>query len=174
MKAYGSGCIDPHFLDLGTSLRLVVNFTPRPLYPRDPLDIRIPRHGPHKNTVFCCQGVYCSVTEQWIPFYCWEHNFGHVFTQPLPSNWHVRHNMMQLKTKATVDKFRTKTKAETWYPSHIKTHWQTPVDEQTWRKLESKDDNALRRSSTFMTRSGANKTFLGMSLQQRNISLWKA
>jgi hypothetical protein len=32
MKAYGSGCIDPHFLDLGTSWRWVVNFTPRPLY----------------------------------------------------------------------------------------------------------------------------------------------
>jgi hypothetical protein len=34
MKAYGSGCIDPHFLDLGTSWRRVANFTPRPLYPR--------------------------------------------------------------------------------------------------------------------------------------------
>jgi hypothetical protein len=35
MKAYGgSGCIDPHFLDLGTSWRWVVSFTPRPLYPR--------------------------------------------------------------------------------------------------------------------------------------------
>jgi hypothetical protein len=30
----GSGCIDPHFLDLGTSWRWVVSFTPRPLYPR--------------------------------------------------------------------------------------------------------------------------------------------
>jgi hypothetical protein len=29
----GSGCIDPHFLDLDTSSRCVVNFTPRPLYP---------------------------------------------------------------------------------------------------------------------------------------------
>jgi hypothetical protein len=28
-----SGCIDPHFLDLGTSWRRVVNFTPRPFYP---------------------------------------------------------------------------------------------------------------------------------------------
>jgi hypothetical protein len=27
----GSGCIDPHFLDLGTSWRWVLNFTPRPL-----------------------------------------------------------------------------------------------------------------------------------------------
>jgi hypothetical protein len=34
MKAYGSGCIDPHFLELGTSWRWVVNFTPWPLYPR--------------------------------------------------------------------------------------------------------------------------------------------
>jgi hypothetical protein len=30
----GSGCIDPHFHDLGTSWRWVVIFTPRPLYPR--------------------------------------------------------------------------------------------------------------------------------------------
>jgi hypothetical protein len=30
----GSGCIDPHFLDLGTIWRWVVNFTPLPLYPR--------------------------------------------------------------------------------------------------------------------------------------------
>jgi hypothetical protein len=35
---WGSGCIDPHFLDLGTSWRWVVSFTPRPLYPRYPLD----------------------------------------------------------------------------------------------------------------------------------------
>jgi hypothetical protein len=46
MKAYGSGCIDPHFLDLGTSWRWVVNFTPRPLYPRGkspryPMDRRL-------------------------------------------------------------------------------------------------------------------------------------
>jgi hypothetical protein len=45
MKAYGSGCIDPHFLDLGTSGRRVVSFTPQPLYPRgkrprSPLDRR--------------------------------------------------------------------------------------------------------------------------------------
>jgi hypothetical protein len=46
MKAYGSGCIDPHFLDLGTTWRRVVNFGPRPLYPRGkspryPLDRRL-------------------------------------------------------------------------------------------------------------------------------------
>jgi hypothetical protein len=38
-----SGCIHPHFLDLGTSWRWVVSFTPLPLYlreknPRYPLD----------------------------------------------------------------------------------------------------------------------------------------
>jgi hypothetical protein len=42
----GSGCIDPHFIDLGTIWRWVVNFTPRPLYPRGkspgyPLDRRL-------------------------------------------------------------------------------------------------------------------------------------
>jgi hypothetical protein len=31
MKAYGSGCIDPHLL---TSALVGGNFTPRPLYPR--------------------------------------------------------------------------------------------------------------------------------------------
>jgi hypothetical protein len=43
---WGSGCIEPHFLDLGTSWRWVVSFTPRPLYPwgkspRYPLDRRL-------------------------------------------------------------------------------------------------------------------------------------
>jgi hypothetical protein len=28
---WASGCIDPHFLDLGTSWRRVVSFKPRPL-----------------------------------------------------------------------------------------------------------------------------------------------
>jgi hypothetical protein len=42
----GSGCIDPHLLDLGTSWRRVVSLTPRPLYPqgkstRCPLDRRL-------------------------------------------------------------------------------------------------------------------------------------
>jgi hypothetical protein len=32
---WGSGCIDPHFLDLNTSWRWVVSFTHRPLYPRE-------------------------------------------------------------------------------------------------------------------------------------------
>jgi hypothetical protein len=34
----GSGCIYPHFLDLGTSWRWVVSFTVLPLYPRYALD----------------------------------------------------------------------------------------------------------------------------------------
>jgi hypothetical protein len=47
---WGSGCIDPHFLDLGTSWRWVVSFTPRPPYPQEksplyPLDRRL--GGPH-------------------------------------------------------------------------------------------------------------------------------
>jgi hypothetical protein len=42
----GSGCIDPHSLDLGTSCRWVGGFTPLPLYPRGkspryPLDRRL-------------------------------------------------------------------------------------------------------------------------------------
>jgi hypothetical protein len=32
---WGSGCIHPRFLDLSTSRRWVVSFTPRPLYPRE-------------------------------------------------------------------------------------------------------------------------------------------
>jgi hypothetical protein len=35
---WGSGCIDPHFRDLGTSWRRVVSFTSRPLY----LRIKVP------------------------------------------------------------------------------------------------------------------------------------
>jgi hypothetical protein len=43
---WGSGCIDPHFLDLGTSWRWAVSFTPLLLYPRGkspryPLDRRL-------------------------------------------------------------------------------------------------------------------------------------
>jgi hypothetical protein len=34
-RRMGSGLIDPHFLDLGTSCRWVVSFTPRPLYPQE-------------------------------------------------------------------------------------------------------------------------------------------
>jgi hypothetical protein len=37
----GSRCIDLHFLDLGTSWRWVVSFTPRPLYSRCLLDNRL-------------------------------------------------------------------------------------------------------------------------------------
>jgi hypothetical protein len=55
MKAYGgSGCIDLRILDLGTSWRWMVSFTPRPLYPlgkspRYPLDRRL--DGPHSRSV---------------------------------------------------------------------------------------------------------------------------
>jgi hypothetical protein len=43
---WGSGCIDPYFLHLGSSWRWVVSFTPQPLYPRGkstryPLDRRL-------------------------------------------------------------------------------------------------------------------------------------
>jgi hypothetical protein len=31
---WGSGCVDPRFLDLGTSWRRMVSFTPQPLYPQ--------------------------------------------------------------------------------------------------------------------------------------------
>jgi hypothetical protein len=46
LRRMESGCIDPHFLDLGTNWRGVVSFTPRPLYPRGksllyPLDRRL-------------------------------------------------------------------------------------------------------------------------------------
>jgi hypothetical protein len=32
---WGSGCIHPHFIDIGTSWRWLVSFTPRPLHPRE-------------------------------------------------------------------------------------------------------------------------------------------
>jgi hypothetical protein len=54
MKAYGSGCIDPHFLDLGTSWKRVISFTPRPLNPQEkspryPFDRRL--CGPQSRSV---------------------------------------------------------------------------------------------------------------------------
>jgi hypothetical protein len=36
--------MDPHFLDLGTSWRRMVSFTPRPLYPR----VKSPRYPLHR------------------------------------------------------------------------------------------------------------------------------
>jgi hypothetical protein len=45
---WGSGRIDPHFLDLGTSWRWVVSFTPWPLYIRGNLDRR--RGGPQSRS----------------------------------------------------------------------------------------------------------------------------
>jgi hypothetical protein len=45
---WGNGCIDPYSLDLGTSWRWVVSFTPRPLYPRYPLDRR--QGGPYSRS----------------------------------------------------------------------------------------------------------------------------
>jgi hypothetical protein len=39
--AWGSGCIDPRFLDLGSSWKWVISFTSRPLYARYPLDRRL-------------------------------------------------------------------------------------------------------------------------------------
>jgi hypothetical protein len=52
MKAYGgSGCIYSRFLYMGTSWRLVVSFTPLPLYLRYPLTRRLggpqSRYGPY-------------------------------------------------------------------------------------------------------------------------------
>jgi hypothetical protein len=41
MKAYGNGCIDPHFLDLGINWNRVVSFMSQPLYPRYQLDKRL-------------------------------------------------------------------------------------------------------------------------------------
>jgi hypothetical protein len=48
---WGSGCIDPRFLDPGTSWRLVISFTPRPIYPRFQLDRRL---GGPQNRCGCC------------------------------------------------------------------------------------------------------------------------
>jgi hypothetical protein len=48
---WGSGCMDPHFLDLGTSWRWVVSFTTRPLYPWYPLDRRL--GGPQSRSGRC-------------------------------------------------------------------------------------------------------------------------
>jgi hypothetical protein len=67
---WGSGCIDPHFLDLGTSWRWVVNFTPRPLYPqgkspRYPLDKRL--GGPQSRSGRLGGGKILDPTETRTP-----------------------------------------------------------------------------------------------------------
>jgi hypothetical protein len=41
--------------------------------------------------------VYLLVTQQRIPFYCWERNFANVsFTEPLPSNGNMCHNINEI------------------------------------------------------------------------------
>jgi hypothetical protein len=37
--------------------------------------------------------VWRHVTQQRTSFCCWERNFGNVFTEPLPTDGHVRHNI---------------------------------------------------------------------------------
>jgi hypothetical protein len=73
------GCIDPHFLDLGTSWRWVVSFTPRPLYPRGkslryPLDWRLGRnyciaHLSYKNISKLDTPCQCTTHKAVKPFY---------------------------------------------------------------------------------------------------------
>jgi hypothetical protein len=55
---WGGGCIDPHFLDLGTGWKCVVSFTPQPFYtrgksPRYPLDRRL--GGPQRRSARCAE-----------------------------------------------------------------------------------------------------------------------
>jgi hypothetical protein len=45
---WGSGCIDRHFLDLGTTWRWEVSFMPLPLYSQYPFDRRL--HGPQSQS----------------------------------------------------------------------------------------------------------------------------
>jgi hypothetical protein len=74
----GGGCIDPHFLDLGTSWRWVVSFTPRPLYPRGKsLWYRLDRRlgGPQNQSVWCEEKIL-DPTGTWTldPFRCPSHS----------------------------------------------------------------------------------------------------
>jgi hypothetical protein len=67
---WGSGCIDPHFLDLGTSWRWVVSFTPRSLYrrgrsPRYPLDRRL--SGPQSQSGRFGEEKILGSTGTWTP-----------------------------------------------------------------------------------------------------------
>jgi hypothetical protein len=61
----GSGCIDPHFLDVGTSWRWVVNFTPRPLYTRYRLDRRL--GGPQSRSGRFGEVKILTPTGTWTP-----------------------------------------------------------------------------------------------------------
>jgi hypothetical protein len=64
------GCIDPHFLDLGTSWRWMVSFTPLPLYPRGkspryPLDRRL--GGPQSRCWWRGEEKILDPTGTWTP-----------------------------------------------------------------------------------------------------------
>jgi hypothetical protein len=48
-------------------------------------------HGKH--LLLSRMRVYWSVSYQWRSFYRWERNLGNVFTEPLPSNGHMRHSI---------------------------------------------------------------------------------
>jgi hypothetical protein len=67
---WGSGCIDPHFLDLGTSWRWVVSFTPLPPYPkgkspRYPLERRL--GGPQSWSGWRGKEKILDPTRNWTP-----------------------------------------------------------------------------------------------------------
>jgi hypothetical protein len=51
--------------------------------------------------------VYWPVTQQWMSC-CLERNFGNVFTEPLPSNGHVRYNILMHICASRGIKTRTK------------------------------------------------------------------
>jgi hypothetical protein len=54
----------------------------------------IPRHGPHGKHVSRLKNACLLVCCVWIS-YCWEPNFGNMFTEPLASSGHMLHYIKQ-------------------------------------------------------------------------------
>jgi hypothetical protein len=75
---WGNGCIDPHFLDLGSSWRWVVSFTPWPLYPveRSPSILLYMRLGGLQNWCGQCgeEKILAPIGTWALPLSCLAHN----------------------------------------------------------------------------------------------------
>jgi hypothetical protein len=69
-------------------------------------------HHLQRSTIIVClfigaETCLATRTQQRVSFYCWEHNFGNVFTELLPSNGRMRHNINNLIIRKLETYFRT-------------------------------------------------------------------
>jgi hypothetical protein len=78
---WGSGCIDPRILDLGTSWSWVISFTSRPLYPGE----RVP--GNHRTGGWVGSWTGLDDEEKRKPCSYWDSNSDHSAAQPVSSRF---------------------------------------------------------------------------------------